>query len=107
MFTELREMGSGDKVILGDGSTPDVTGEGTVDMDMLLNDGIRRKCTLKKVLYVPELAYNLISVARAGDAEKTVHFDDSSCEFRNEKDEIIAVGAREGSLYHPRNLRRV
>ena len=70
-------------------------------MDMLLNDGIRRKCTLKKALYVPEPAYNLISVARAGDTEKTVHFDNSSCAFRN-KDEIIAVGAREGSLYHLR-----
>ena len=102
MFTELRELGSGDKVTLGDGSTLDVTGEGTVDMDMLLSDGIRRKCTLKKVLYVPKLAYNLISVVRASDAEKTVHFDDSSCEFRNEKDEIIAIGAREGSLYHLR-----
>ena len=68
-------------------------------MDMLLNDGIRRKCTLKKVLYIPELAYNLISVARAGEAEKMVHFDNSSCEFQNKKDEIIAVSACEGSLY--------
>ena len=72
-----------------------------VDMDILLYDGIRRKCTLKKVLYIPEPAYNLISVARAGDTEKTVHFDNSSCEFRN-KDKIIAVGARERSLYHLR-----
>lgn len=57
-----------------------------------MNDGIRQNCTLKKVLYVPELAYNLISVARAGDAEKTVHFVDLSCEFQNEE-EIISVGA--------------
>ena len=70
-------------------------------MDMLLDDGIR-KCTLKKILYIPELTYNLISVARAGDAEKMVHFNNSSCEFRNEKDKLIAVGAREGSLYHLR-----
>ena len=67
------------RVTLCDGSALDVTGGETVDMDMLLNDGIRWKCTLKKVLYIPKLAYVLISVARAGYAEKTVHFDDSSC----------------------------
>ena len=82
------------RVTLGDGSALDVTGGETVNMDMLLNDGIRWKYTLKKVLYIPELAYDLISVARAGYAEKTVHFGDSSCEFRN-KDEIITVGAPE------------
>jgi len=28
-------------------------------MDMLLNDEVRRGCALKKVLYIPELAYKL------------------------------------------------
>ena len=56
--------------------------------------------TEESTVYVPEPAYNLISVARAGDTEKTVHFDNSSCEFQNDK--IIAVGAREGSLCHVR-----
>ncbi|MCG8622199.1 MAG: hypothetical protein MJE68_09430 [Proteobacteria bacterium] len=104
-YSKLKELGSGDKVTLGDGSTLDITGEETVDMDMFLNDGIRRKCTLNKVLYVTELGYSLISVARAGYAEKTVHFDDSNCEFRN-KDEIITVGACEGSPYHLRYAKK-
>ena len=58
MFTEFKQLGSSEKVTLGDGSSLDVVGEGTVDMDMLLNDGIRRGCALMNVLYVPSLAYN-------------------------------------------------
>ena len=54
------------------------------------------------MLHVPKLVYNLVSVPRAGDAEKMVHFDDSSCEFRNEEGEVIALGTREGSLYYLR-----
>ena len=98
MFTEYEQLRSDEKVTLGDGSTLDITGEGTVDVDMLLDDGTRRSCRLKKVLYVPKLAYNLVSVPRAGDAEKTVHFDNSSCEFHNKEGGVIALGAREGSL---------
>ena len=101
MFTEYEQLSSNDKVTLGDGSTLEVAGEGTVDVDMLLNNGTRR-CALKKVLYVPKLAYNLVSVPRAGDAGKT----DSSCEFRNEEDEIVALGAREGSLYYLKCTRK-
>ena len=45
-------------------------------------------------------SYNLVSVPRAVDAKKTVHFNDTSCEFWNESDEIMALGVREGSLYY-------
>ena len=75
-------------------------------MDMLLNDGVRRGCALKKVLYVPELAYNLVSVSRAAEAGKTVHFDDSGCEFRNERGEVIALGVRQGTLYYLKFARK-
>ena len=60
MFTEYKQLGSEDKVTLGDRRTLKVAGEGTVDM--LLDDGTRRSCALKKVLYVPKLAYNLVSL---------------------------------------------
>ena len=99
MFTELRQLESYDRVKLGDGSTLQVTKEGTVDVDMVLRDGTRRGCTLMKVLHVPELAYNLINVSKAVDAGKTVFFEDSMCEFRNESGEAIAIGIKEGSLY--------
>lgn len=98
VFSELKQS-SGDKVALGNGSSLDVTGEGKVELDMLLDDGTRRGCSLMKVLYVPELAYNLVSVARATEAGKDVQFDDFSCKFQNESGETIALGKRHGSLY--------
>ena len=60
----------------------------------------------EEVLYVPGLAYNLVSVSKAADAGKTVHFDDSVCEFRNESGEVIAVGAQEGSLFYLKIARK-
>ena len=106
MFTELSQPGPSDKVTLGDGSALDVTGVGTVVMDMLLNDGSRRGCALMKVLYVPELAYNLVSVLRAAEAGKSVYFDDSGCKFVNEASETVALGVRQGSLYYLKFARR-
>ena len=38
---------------------------GTVDMEMLLPNGGSRMCALKNVLYIPKLAYNLVSVSKA------------------------------------------
>ena len=95
-FMELNELGPSEKVTLGDGSSLDVVGK---DMDMLLRDGSRRGCALKKVLYVPELAYNLVSVSRAAEAGKSVNFHDLGCEFLK-ADETVALGVRQGSLYY-------
>ena len=67
-------MGSGEKVTLGEGSSLNIAGEGTVYRDMILTDGTRRVCAVQNVLYFPELSYNLVSVSRVADAGKTVHF---------------------------------
>ena len=106
MFVEMKQVGSDEKVTLGDENSLDVAGEGTVDMDMLWDNGVKRGCTLNRVLYVPELAYNLVSVSRAAESGKTVHFDDSSCEFQNGDGEVIALGARQGSLYYLKFARK-
>ncbi len=49
---------------------------------------------------VPKLAYNLVSVSRASEAGKTVRFNNSGCEFQNQRGETIAIAARQGSLYY-------
>ena len=36
LFTKLTEQGSVEKVTLGDESSPNVAGEGTINMDMIL-----------------------------------------------------------------------
>ena len=53
MFVELKQVGPDKKVPLGDGNSLDVARERTVDMDMLLNNGVKRGGALKRVLYVP------------------------------------------------------
>ena len=106
MFTELNEQGPSEEVTLGDGSSLEVAGEGTVHIDMVLSDGSKRGCALRKVLYVPKLAYNLISVSRSAQSGKSVSFDDSGCEFVNQAGETTAVGARQGCLYYLKYARR-
>ena len=68
MLSEITPLGSDEKVTLDDGSSLNVAGEGTVDMYMILSDGTSRVCLLKKALYIPELAYNLVSFSRATEA---------------------------------------
>ena len=52
------------------------------------------------MLYVPELAYNLVSVSRATEAGKTVQFNSSGCKLLNEKGKAIAFAEKHGSLFH-------
>ena len=53
-----------------------------------------------KVLYVPNLAYNLVSVPKATEAGKIVQFDGAGCKFLNHKEEITAFAERRNNLYH-------
>ena len=75
-------------------------------MEMLLPNGDSRRCALKKVLYVPKLGYNLVSVSRAAEAGKTIKFYNSSCEFVNSSGETIAFATKQGSLYCLEFLRK-
>ena len=105
MFSEITQLGPDEKLTLGDGSSLSVPGKGRVNMDMILSDGMRREYALKKVFYVLELAYNLVSVSRATEAGKKIHFCDLRSEFGNEKDEVIVLGTRQENLCYV-NLRR-
>ena len=48
-------------------------------LDMVLLNGELKSCKLHDVLYVPKLAYNLISVTRASQTGKTVKFTKHAC----------------------------
>ena len=63
IFKEFLQLQSEETVSLGDSSVLDVKGEGTMRMEMILQDGTKKKCTWNNVLYVPNLAYNLVSVS--------------------------------------------
>ena len=96
-FVELKTIDP-IKVTLGDGHALNAVGIGKVLLD--IEDGIRsRKCNLHDVLYVPDLAYNLLSVSRAGKAGKACVFDGDGCRIVMPDGETIATGLCEGSLY--------
>ena len=50
-------------------------------MKMKLPNGRTRQCTLHNVLFVPKLAYNLLSVSRATEAGKVTEFTDKTCQI--------------------------
>jgi len=52
------------------------------------------------VLYVPSLAYNLLSVARATEAGKTVKFTETQSDFFDDQGEVAAAVSKAGSLYY-------
>ena len=97
LFTELRTLETSRQVILGDGSSLEATGEGTVH-----ESGRRWRCRLNKVLYLPKLAYNLLSISRAAEAGNTIQFNASGCKFTNSDRQCIALGTRYGSLFYLR-----
>ena len=100
LFTQVRDLNPPETVTLGDGRNLEVKSVGTVSLDMILPDRSSRKCSLLKVLYVPKLAYNLVSVARATEAGKSVTFSKTGCEFSDDCGEITAFATKRGSLYH-------
>lgn len=74
IFSQLEDLDPVETVNLGDGRDLEVQSVGIVQLEMLLPDGSMRSCSLQKVLYVPKLAYNLVSVSRATEAGKIVIF---------------------------------
>ena len=65
-----------------------------------LTDGETQNCTLCDVLFIPKLAYNLLSVSKAPEADKTFHFSDSGCEILNSSGKCVAFATKVGSLYY-------
>ena len=100
LFRELSHLRKPQEVTLGDGHMLEATAEGSVTLEMLLPDGNSQKCTLKNVLYVPKLSYNLFSVSKASEAGKTAKFDNSGCEILNKDKRVIAFATRVGNLYY-------
>ena len=69
-------------------------------MTLELPDKQTRKCRLHEVLYVPKLAYNLLSVSKMTDAGKHITFSDDESHVYDEKEELVAVATKKGNLYY-------
>ena len=100
MFAKFKSFKKAQDVTLGDGHVLEATGEGIVQVKMKLPDGNCRRCNLRKVLFVPNLAYNLLSVSKAAEAGKTTQFDERGCQILTNDGKVIAVAKRVGNLYY-------
>ena len=60
LFSELQLLAKEMDVTLGDGHTPQATGNGTVPLIMNLPDGSCSKCCLFEALFVPSLPYSVV-----------------------------------------------
>lgn len=84
-------------VSVGDGRELEAKGRGSVHMDVIV-DGNSRVCSLRDVLYVPGLQYNLISIYKAGKAGIESRFDENGCDMSKDGN-VLAQGVCKGSLY--------
>ena len=82
------------------GECVDAKFEGTVKVVARVGSKII-KLKLKKVLYVPELKYNLLSVSTAAKLGKKVEFDECKCSIIDKKTgEIVGIATKAGQLYY-------
>ena len=83
---------------VGDGRALTAVGKGDVVLDVVLPNEESKSCTLHDVLYVPELSYNLVSVAKVSQKGKIVKLTHNACYILN-KHKMIAKATKVGSLY--------
>ena len=99
LFTTLYHIEDPIDVMLGDRHTLTAIGPGDVVLDMVLPNGELKLCVLHDVLYVPKLAYNLISVTKASQKGKTIKFTMSACYVLDKRHKMVAKATKVGSLY--------
>ena len=100
LFSNLTEVDDTKKIKVGDGKCVTSSKEGTV-MITVRTGKVVRKFRLTNVLYVPDLKFNLLSVAKAAEAGKRTEFNRQGCKFIDNKSNITVGSATKiGSLYY-------
>ena len=90
-FVQLREVSNQLAITLGDGSTLQAAGRGDVVLRVKLPRGKIEECTLHDVLYVPDLAYNLLSVPAAAKKNKVTTFSELKCEIKGAQLLLVVI----------------
>ena len=98
-FTTLYQLKSPIKVTVGDGRALTAIGRGDVVLNMECPSSESESCTLHDVLYVPELSYNLASVAKVSQKGKIVKFTCNACYILDKKHKMIAKALKVEKLY--------
>lgn len=93
-------------VVLADGKKLAVHGIGSCHINCLGPEDTVNQMILTKVLFIPELAANLISVGKICKAGGKVIFDDAGCTI-NSHGKAIAVAPLVNGLYHLKIIENV
>ena len=100
LFIDIAELEEPQKITVGDGSSVEAVGRGTVELFMKVSDDEIQRCRLSEVLFVPHLSYNLLSVSRATKYGKFFEFGQSSWRVFDSSNKTIATATKSGNLYH-------
>ena len=99
LFTEMNAVNDV-KVSLGDGRVLKAFGRGRVKLKVSVSN-CSKSHVLYDVLFVPDLAYNLISVSSIGKTNDMITvFCESGCEVKTTDGKVVATGTRRGKLYY-------
>ena len=72
MFVELQYVKDAQEIQVGDGYKVRAHGKGNIKLKVEVSEGMNKNCMLYDVLYVPDLSFNLVSVAKAVKAGMSV-----------------------------------
>lgn len=86
-------------VQIGDGRELKGIGTGCIHIKTSLPDNKIINCILEDVLHVPELSFNLISVAKASAKGRRVVFTDETCKIFSVSNSLIGIGKKVNKLY--------
>lgn len=99
LFSSSKELNTPVTVEVGDLRKLKGTAFGNVELKLKLPHGQSKQCTLRDVLFVPELGYNLLSIPSVTQSGKTANFTQHRCEILDKYGKILCVAERRKNLY--------
>ena len=100
LFEDFKSLQKTQEVTLGDRSVLEAHGIGVVTLKLKLPGGRTLIGRLNDVLYVPKLAYNLLSVSKMTEMGKRIHFNDIEGRVISDDGELVAIALKTGNLYY-------
>ena len=103
----LKRLSQVKEITVGDGSIVQANFEGTVKLRIKAINQVR-KFKLRKVLFVPELKYNLLSVSQASESGKSVQFDKNGAQIKDiTSQETVGTATKRDQLYYVNIVERM
>ena len=100
LFQGMKRLEEGKDIKVGDGSIVRANFEGTIKLKIRAFNQVRR-FKLRKVLFVPGLKYNLLSVSQAIESGKNIQFDKNGAQIKDTRTkETVGTASRRGKLYY-------